>query len=263
MPNCCIIPVAFAVLKLALNSPCRTSPAPCREHPSHLPFVGALTLPEGPSLHAIPADLHRAPPAGAVPGAVVKGPLASFVGTDFQPAPDPLLLRPHYGAEDATKRCGCSGRFGLEHGASVLIEADPQTHAPDRTVELAKVGRFEHFTVVGEEQGAYPLSQRERALEVPLIHASIIIEQLHAGKPAEHGVGAVEFVGSLFDVPGVHEPANQLKVAGRFVSLHNAHISSPTTVGTTAGERHYDCQAFGFSALRGCARLVLRDPSQL
>src|ERR671921_764002 len=78
----------------------------CREHPSRLPFVGALTLAKGAGLHAVPADLHRAPPAGAVLGAVVKGPLASIVGTDLQPAPYPIVLGPRHGAEDATKRCG-------------------------------------------------------------------------------------------------------------------------------------------------------------
>src|SRR5215218_2999543 len=68
-----------------------------------LSFGGALALAKGAGLHAVAADLHRAPLARAVPGAVVEGPLASIVGTDLQPAPYPLVRGPHHGGQDMTK----------------------------------------------------------------------------------------------------------------------------------------------------------------
>src|SRR5829696_6882071 len=221
-------------------------------------FSRALTLTEGAGLHAVAADLHRAPLAGAVPGAVVKGPLACIVGTDLQPAPYTLVRGPHHGGQDTTKGRGHTGRFRPEHQAAILIETDPETHAPGYAVELPEIGRFKPFTIVGQEQGTYPFSQCERALQVFLIRDCLIIEQVHARKPAEQGLRAVEFVCALFYVPGVHEPADQLQVAWRFVSLRNRHIFSTYCRYPTLRPL-----AFSFSALRSRARLVLRDPPQL
>src|SRR5215207_4242935 len=221
-------------------------------------FAGALTLPKGAGLHAVAADLHRAPLAGAVPGAVVKGPLASIVGTDLQPAPYPLVRGPHHCGKDTTKGRGHTGRFRPEHQAAILIETDPETHAPGYAVELPEIGRFDLFTIVGQEQGAYPFSQCEHTLQVFLVRDRLIIEQVHARKPAEQGVGALEFVCAFFYVPGVHEPADQLQVAWCLVSLRNHHIFSTYCRYPTLRPL-----AFSFSALRGRARLILRDPPQL
>jgi hypothetical protein len=152
--------------------------------------------------------------------------LASIVGTDLQPAPYPLVRGPHHRGQDTTKGRGHAGRFRPERRASILIETDPETHAPGYAVELPEVCQFDLFTIVGQEQGAYPFSQCERTLQVFLIRDCLIIEQAHAQKPAEQGLGALEFVCAFFYVPGVHESADQLQVAWRLVSLRNRHIFS-------------------------------------
>src|SRR5215208_6798341 len=157
-----------------------------------------------------------------------------------------------------TKGRGHTGRCRSERRDGVLVETDPETHAPSYAVKLPEVGWFDPFTVVGQEQGAYPFSQRERALEVFLIHDRLLIDEAHARKPAEQGLRAVELVCAFFYVPGVHEPADQLQLARRFVSLRNRHIFSTCCRYATLRPL-----AFSFSALRGLARLVLRDPPQL
>src|SRR5215217_9753250 len=117
---------------------------------------------------------------------IVKGPLASIVGTDLQSAPCPLVCGLHHRSQDATKSCGHTRRFGLKCCPAVVIESDCKTHAYGSTVKLADVDRFDFFTIVGLEQGAYPFSQCERTFQVLLIRGShILVQQLHAGKPAE------------------------------------------------------------------------------
>src|SRR5215216_575743 len=137
-------------------------------------FTRGLTLPKGSSLHAVSADLHRAPLAGAVLGVVVKGPLASIVGTDLQSAPCPLVCCPHHGGKDATKGRGHTRRFGLKYCPAVVIETDRKTHAPGCTVKLADADHFDFFTTIGQEQVAYPFSQCERTFQVFLIRGGPI-----------------------------------------------------------------------------------------
>ena len=106
-------------------------------------------MPKGACLHAVPANLHRAPFAGAVLGPIVKGPLASIIGTGLQPAPYPFVRGPHHGGKDAAKGRRYTRRFWRERRDAVLIETDPKTHALDDTVEFADAGRCDRFTIVG------------------------------------------------------------------------------------------------------------------
>ena len=106
-------------------------------------------MPKGARLHAVSANLHRAPFAGVVLGPIVKGPLASIIGTGLQLPPCPLVRGSHHGGKDAAKGRGYAGRFWRECWEAVLTETDPKTHALDDMVEFADAGRCELFAVVG------------------------------------------------------------------------------------------------------------------
>ena len=119
--------------------------------------------------------------------------------------PGAVGLRARDDGEQATEDAVDAAGPRLDARAAVRVDGDGEARAVGGLAEGDRGGGVELVAVVGEQQGAQRLADRDRAREILVVERLAGLRQPVRGEPIRQGGGSGERVLVVFEIPGVDE----------------------------------------------------------